>query len=126
MWQEQRDTHRLYAPLYPEQHQQPYCSQEVRPAVRIMPRDAHAGESLSCGATGEIQEGDYVDTLSNPVTDSDGNCSATGALLGATGRDGRYDIRVSHPGYDDWFIYDVQVTRSCNLNTMALGALMTR
>ena len=59
------------------------CSQDIRPGIDIEVRDSRTGAPAACGATAEISEGDYLETL-----DAASRC---------TGRDSRWPFIASGP-----------------------------
>ena len=63
--------------------------------IEIEVRDASTGAPAARGATGAIQDGDFVSPLKPPNPDSD-------LYLVAPGGSGIYDVRIQKEGYQDW------------------------
>ena len=77
-------------------------------AIIVEVNDAETGASLAGGARGVISEGSYVDSLRPPSTGS------SSMLEAGSGRPGRYDVTVMHPGYLTWHASQVVVdANSC-------------
>jgi len=97
------------------------CSQDIRPGIDIEVRDSRTGAPAACGATAEIREGDYLETL-----DAASRCTVipdTTALFGAWERAGTYKVTVHKAGYQEWVKDDVVVVADqCHVQTMTLQA----
>jgi len=72
-------------------------------AIVVDVTDAETGASLVEGARGVITEGSYADSLRMRRSGSQLT------LQGGSGRPGRYDVTVIHPGYQTWHASQVEV-----------------
>jgi hypothetical protein len=100
------------------------CTAEWVPALRIDVYDKEAGVPNACGATITIQDGDFVEELSNKNGD---NCKEGFTFSMAGERKGKYDITVIKEGYIDWVQYDTVVTSNlCHVNTITVQAYLDK
>lgn len=63
--------------------------------IQVEVRDASTGAHIARGATGTIQDGDFVSPLMLPEPSSE-------LYLVAAGGSGIYDVRIQKEGYQDW------------------------
>ena len=76
------------------------CTLETFSGLSVEIRDAVSGAPGACGASGTLEEGAYVEAL----TDA-GQCRRipdSPYLWGAFGRAGTYRVTVTKPGYQTW------------------------
>lgn len=99
------------------------CGRNGPPAVAVNVREAGTDRNLAAGAHGAIQAGSRIDSLS-PGRSA---LFPDSVLLGGV-RDGIYEVRVEHPGYQPWVQADVAVQVTgypCpELETQGLTALL--
>ena len=97
------------------------CTLEAFSGVSVEVRDAVSGAPGACGASGTLEEGAYVEAL----TDG-GQCRRnpdSPYLWGAFARAGTYRVTVSKPGYQTWVQEQVVVTSDgCHLQPVFLQA----
>jgi len=96
------------------------CSTEARAGVEVSIFDADTGKPIiSAEVTGLVQEGIYLERLFH--------LESTNTLSGAYERPGTYTISISLPGYVEWKVSDVNVTRDeCHVFTVRMDAFLTK
>ena len=100
------------------------CSTQYVPALRVDVFDIETGHPNACGATVTVQDGDFVEELSN---EAGVNCNEGFTFSLAGEREGNYDITVIKEGYIDWVQYDTVVTSNvCHVNTISVQAYMDK
>ena len=106
------------------------CAAGVYPAVIVRVTDATTGESLTDGANGTVQDGDFVEELHPHERVYDGSAEQPGAVLslaGAVGRTGDYTVRVTRPGYKQWEQSGIRIrSHRCDFDTARLEARLER
>ena len=102
------------------------CPGVVNRAVDVDVVDARTGAWAAAGATGEVQDGAFVEAL-QPVgwrgTPPDDTTTTLGAALG---RAGTYTVRVTKPGYAPFERAGVRARAGrCGVETARLTARLT-
>ena len=97
------------------------CTAEAVPAISVSVIDDQTGDLISCGATLEIQDTGFEETVTN--TDGD-SCDNNAPLEGAFERPGYYNLTVYKEGYEYWYEYNVEVPDGdeCHVETVDLEA----
>jgi hypothetical protein len=100
------------------------CTEELRAGLVVEVRDAPTGLPAADGATGEITDGGYTETLlleggmlmpPNPALQ----------LVGAWERPGIYNVSIAKAGYRFWRQPSVVVTAdSCHVETVRIQAAL--
>ena len=97
------------------------CTLETFSGLSVEIRDAVSGAPGACGATGTLEEGAYVEALTD-ATQCIRNPDSP-YLWGAFGRAGTYRVTVSKPGYQTWVQEQVVIASDgCHLIPVALQA----
>jgi hypothetical protein len=100
------------------------CTTEYVPALSIDVFDKETGLPNACGVTVVVQDGDYIEEISN---EAGNNCQEDFTFKAAGERAGTYDITVSKEGYIDWVHYDTEVTENiCHVNTISVQAYLEK
>lgn len=100
------------------------CTPVIIPALKIEVLDKDTGLANACGATVIVQDGDFIEELSNVAGD---DCNEGFTFTAADERPGQYDITVSKDGYTDWNQYDVVVSSNvCHVNTITVQAYLEK
>lgn len=96
------------------------CSTEARAGVEVSIFDADTGKPIiRAEVTGLVQDGIYLERLFH--------LESTNTLSGAYERPGTYTISISLPGYVEWKVSDVNVTRDeCHVLTVRMDAFLTK
>ena len=74
------------------------CPAMEVPAVVVSITDSIGTQSRAAIASGEVQDGAYVDALRNGTSFTDDSLRRAAAI----GRPGTYTVRVRAPGYQNW------------------------
>lgn len=100
------------------------CTEEFVPALRVDVFDKETGFPNGCGVTVTVQDGDFIEELSN---ETGNNCEEDFIFSVAGEREGKYDITVIKEGYVDWIQYDTVVTSNiCHVNTISVQVYMDK
>ncbi|PKG81916.1 hypothetical protein CXF85_15375 [Colwellia sp. 75C3] len=100
------------------------CTEEFSPALRINVFDKETGFPNACGATVKVQDGDFVEELTNEAGES---CTENFTFSVAGERKGTYDITVIKEDHINWVQYDTVVTANiCHVNTISVQAYMDK
>jgi len=100
------------------------CTASIEPAIRINVFDKETGFQNACGVTVKLQDGDFIEELSNPASDS---CKDDLTFSLADEREGKYDITIIKEGYVDWYQYDISVSSNlCHVNTISIQAYLEK
>ncbi len=96
------------------------CTTEAVPAISVSVIDEQTGDLMSCGATLEIQDTGFEETVTNEDSDT---CDDTVPLEGAFERPGFYNLTVYKEGYEYWYEYNIEVREGeCHVDTVDLEA----
>jgi hypothetical protein len=96
------------------------CTDEAVIGILVDPRDAISDAPLAANASGQVQDGDYIEDLVLFGYDPD---SGEGLLSAAEERPGTYSVTVEHEGYQAWTLDNVEVKAGvCHVNTVRLTA----
>lgn len=100
----------------------PICTQEFRPGLTVLVKDAVTNAGIASGATLVVREGIFTDSFTMPG----GRPDLNDFMLPAAGeRAGTYEVSVSKPGYATWVQSNVRVTQGvCHVITVTLTALL--
>ncbi len=91
------------------------CTPSIEPGLQITILDAETQESISCGATIMVQDGNFEETVSN---EEGPDCQNAKKLTAAEERAGTYHLRVTKEGYQEANVYDVIVkSGTCHVQT---------
>jgi len=100
------------------------CELHVVPAIIVDITDSVTGALLAEQASGEVRDGDYVDSLQPKRWTKDWIMASRAA---AEERPGTYEVTVMHHGYAPWSIKGVKVNRDeCHVETVELKARLRR
>ena len=104
------------------------CTQEQSPGISVTVFDAETNLPISCGATVVINDGNYLETVTEVnLNDSDGNCLDEGPLQGAIERTGDYMVTVSQTGYQDFIDTNVMVSEGvCGVVPVEIKVSLSR
>jgi hypothetical protein len=102
------------------------CPGVVSRAVEVDVVDARTGAWAAAGASGEVQDGAFVEAL-QPVGWRGTPPNDTATTLGAAlGRAGTYTVRLTKPGYAPYERADVRARAGrCGVETARLTARLT-
>lgn len=96
------------------------CATVLVPAISVSVVDDETGDFMSCGATLEIQDTGFEETVTNEDSDT---CDDTVPLEGAFERPGFYNLTVYKEGYEYWYEYNIEVREGeCHVDTVDLEA----
>ena len=97
------------------------CTTDYRPGLTIEVRDARTNAPIAAASTIVIRDGDYVETLSNPVGGGGTDLSKSGAYE----RAGTYSVQVSRAGYASQTFSGIVVTRDeCHVIGRVIAAAL--
>ncbi len=100
------------------------CTEEFVSAININVFDKETGFPSSCGVTAILQDGDFIEELSNETSD---NCNDDFIFSMAGEREGKYDITIIKEGYNDWVQYDTVVTSNiCHVNAITIQVYLEK
>lgn len=99
------------------------CTLIALPAITMHVRDSVSGAAMARGATATATDGSFVSTSSYPDAFTQDDLP----LSLAHEREGTYTVNVVKPGYREWRVAGVQVTRDeCHVKTVTLTARLQR
>ncbi len=99
------------------------CTTEFVPGLSIDVIDESTNESIACGVTVIIQDGNYEEGV---TVDAAPGCDDTQKIYGAYERAGTYNIKAVKPGYLETTLSDVVVTENvCHVKTVNLTIELT-
>jgi len=94
-----------------------YCTEEYRAGITVEVVHGVTGAPLAESATLTLREGDYVETVTEPLSGR--------YLSGAWERAGTYDVRIDLDGFVPWRSAGIVVAEDvCHVHTVALTAPM--
>ena len=105
-----------------EEINDPNCTDEQRPGVRVEVRDSISGASIVAGTTLLLVAGTYRDSVTAPQAVPPGFTS----IAGAHERAGSYAVTVKKNGYADWHSTAVVRADECHVQTVSLLARLQR
>ena len=95
------------------------CTDEARAGISVSPLDAKTGEPVSVVGAVTAREGNYSETAKAMRQPSP-------IYYAAYERPGTYTVTVNVPGYQEWQLTGVRVTRdACHVATVPLAARLT-
>lgn len=103
------------------------CTDSVERALEVEVQDAASGAYIAAGASGWARDGDFFEHLKvvgwrgYPPNDT------VTTLGGVYERSGRYEVVITHPGYQMWTRKGVRVSKdTCHVRTVRLTAQLIR
>ena len=95
------------------------CTLEAIAGITVEPIDSRTGKLVSGPTTLIIREGLYADTVRTTI----GTVPLPGKISAAYERPGTYDVIVRHPGYQDFLLTGIEVTKDpCHVRPVRITA----